>query len=172
MSTNAGNRRFRQGLSLVEAMVAVFIITAGIVGTFGYRYHAMLQARRATAQNTAAQIAELLCESWRGVKGIETYEPTVYFSPSLISKISNDSDIGLVMSGDFALVGIYSVPLNGVDYYAILSWKDLSSELRAINTTVVWNPRATGQYDYGYNYGNLLNDTSNESFKLTTYVPN
>ncbi len=171
MSTNADNRKFRQGLSLVEAMVAVFIITAGIVGTFGYRYHAMLQARRATAQNTAAQIAELLCESWKGLKGTETFEPTVYFSPSLISKVSNDDDTGLVLSGDFALVGIYSVALNGVDYYAILSWKDLSSQLRAINITVVWEPRATGQHDYGYNYGNQLNNTSNESFKLTTYVP-
>lgn len=172
MSTNAVNRRFRQGLSLVEAMVAVFIITVGILGTFGYRYHAMLQVRRATAQNTAAQIAELLCESWRGVKGIETYEPTVYFSPSLISKVSNDSDIGLVLSGDFTLVGIYSVSLNGVDYHAILSRKDLSSELRAINTTVVWQPRGAGQYDYDDNYSYLLNNTSNESFKLTTYVPN
>jgi len=91
MSTNADNRKFRQGLSLVEAMVAIFVITAGIVGTFGYSCRAMLQTRKATEQNTAAQIAELLCESWKGLKGTETFEPTVYFSPSLINKVSNVS---------------------------------------------------------------------------------
>ena len=157
MVTKTNNRRCRTGMSLVELMVSIVILLAAIIGTSNLRYYAALDAQKAAARIAAARIALMLCESWRGVQGAETYDPAAHFGSSM--EVS-DSD-GPDKPGDFTLLGSYQVVLDGVNYYATLSWKDITSGLRALNIVVSWAQRDRGD--------SSLDDTD-QTFKLTTYT--
>ena len=105
----------------------------------------------------AARIGLMLCESWRGVKGIETYDPTAHLGSVLTITESTGPD----KPEDFTLLGSYTVTLDGANYYTTLSWKDVSTGLRALNIVVAWVQRDQGQ--------SSIND-ADKSFKLTTYA--
>lgn len=167
---------FTAGLTLVEVMAAVAILAIAALGTSAFRYHAALAARTADLQTTAARTALLLCESWRGASDPNTFDPTQ------LATSDDDSDSALAIEAitiykgvtmlayegvavpvDFTPLGIYSITIDGVNYHAALSWKDILLGLRALNVIVAWDPRGSGSDIYGL---------SNKSFKLTTYVAN
>ena len=145
--------------TLVEIMAAILILSIALFGASGYRYYAALDARKATKQMTAARVCLLLCESWRGVKGSETYDPTA----NLGSDLTITTGTGLAKPDDFTLLGSYIVVANGVDCYVTMSWKDIGTGLRALNVIVAW-PQ-TNQV------ANSVVDTD-KSFELTTYTSN
>lgn len=133
--------RCRRGVSLISAMVAVVILLIALVGTSSFRYYAALDGRRAGTQTTAARVALTLCESWRGLKGDQTYDPVTQLSSDL--KITASSS-GPDNPGDFTLLGKYKVMLDyieSVDYNVTLSWKDVQAGLRALNVIVTWASR-------------------------------
>ena len=61
------------GITLIEVMVTIVVISIAVVGAAGYRYHSALNARRANVQITAARIALLMLESWKGQGGYSGY---------------------------------------------------------------------------------------------------
>lgn len=138
--------RSQRGTSLVGALVAAAVISIAIIGTSSLRYHASLDARKANTQTTAARIALMLCESWRGINGDLTYDPTTHLGADLtITQIVDD---GPSKPEDFTLLGMYTVALDYVDsvnYYMTLSWKDVQPGLRALNVVVAWAQRDRGQ---------------------------
>lgn len=150
-------QRFK-GALLLEVMIAILLLSVAVLGAAGYRYYATLDARKSNLQVAAARTALLLCESWRGVEGTETYDPVAYFG----SELTITYDYGPVAPGGFTTLGSYAVTLDGVNYYLTLSWKDVSAGLRALNVVVSWQQRPSGEYD-GYWY-------ADKSFKLTTYT--
>ena len=157
MSTEQMRRT--SGVTLIEVMLAILILSIAVFGASGYRYHATLDARKADMHSTAARIGLLLCESWRGVKGTETYDPTAYFASELtITTITVPYEFEYT---GFTLLGGYAVVLNGANYYAILSWKDVYTGLRALNVVVAWSPREQVSIAGAY-----------KLFELTTYTPN
>ena len=157
MALKINKSSFRRGLSLVDAMVALAILSVGVVAATNYRYYAALDARKATMHTAAAKIGQMLCESWRGVEGAETYDPTTYLGSNLEITTSTGPD----KPEDFTLLGSYAVQLNGVDYYVTMSWKDIYSGLRALNVVVAW----VQQEQVGSNFADV-----DKSFKLTTYM--
>ena len=72
-----------RGVSLVDVMVALAILSVGVIAATNYRYYAALDARKATMHTAASRIGQMLCESWEGVEGAETYYPTIYLSSNL-----------------------------------------------------------------------------------------
>ena len=150
--------RYRRGFSLIDIMISVFVLLVAFIGTSNFRYYSALDSQKATAKITAARIGLTLCESWRGIKGIETYDPTAHFGSTLTITQSAD---GPDKPEDFTLLGNYTVTLNGANYYITLSWKDVSIGLRALNIIVAWAQRPQGQSSF--------ND-ADKSFKLTTYA--
>lgn len=160
--------RSEAGLTLIEVMAAVAILAIAALGTSAFRYHAALGARTADLQTTAARTALLLCESWRGASDPNTFDPTQLAtedanSDSALTIETIDISEGVVVPSDFTPLGIYSITTDGVNYYAVLSWKDISPGLRALNVIVAWDPRGSGSDIY---------ELPNKSFKLTTYVAN
>lgn len=159
------NRKFlRSGLTLVEIMLATAVLVIAVLGASAFRYHAALDARRADLQATAARAALLLCESWRGSSDPNTFDPTLLAitdpnSPLAIETVSE----GPAGPTDFTLLGTYRITLDGVNYYAVLSWKDVYTGLRALNVIVAWDQRGSGASGFG---------DVNKLFKLTTYVAN
>lgn len=147
------------GFTLIEVMVATVILLVVVLGNSGYRYYAALDARKAAMRNNAAGIALLLCENWRGVQGTNTYDPTAYFTSDLsITAITLPSE--LVYEG-FTPLGAYKVVSNGVNYYPVLLWKDVSTGFRALNIVVYWSQ--SGQATTGI-------ADADKPFKLTAYT--
>ncbi len=149
--------RCRRGFSLVSVMIAMVIVLVALIGTSNFRYYSTLDAQKAAAKITASRIGLMLCENWRGIGGVETYDPAT----SLGSALTITTSTGPAEPADFTLLGSYTITVNGAKYYITLSWKDVSSGLRALNIIVAWAQRNQGV--------SSLND-ADKSFKLTTYA--
>ena len=126
----------RSGATLVEIMYAIAIMLIAMLGASGYRYYSSLNARWAGEQITQARVAQLLCASWAGVEGAETYDPTDHLESDLeITNLSPPDDL----PPGFNLLGRYKITLEDNDYNAVLAWNDVSSDLRALRAKVVWD---------------------------------
>jgi len=149
------------GFTLIEVMLAILILTVAVIGTSGYRYYAALDARRAAMRSASARIGLLLCESWRGTSDPNTFDPT---DPNgFASELTITNSAGPAEPNGFTPLGSYTVVSDGATYYATMSWKDVSTGLRALNVVVAWAQREQGTAS--------LND-ADKLFKLTTYTPN
>lgn len=159
MSRKTQKTRYRSGISLSETMHAIAILSITLIGVSGYRYCSTLDMRKADAYTASARIGYLLSESWRGMQGIDTYDPVAHLGAGMAITASEGPDA----PGDYTVLGSYKIVLNDITFYATLSWKDISSDLRALNTLLVWAQRTHEQ--------NGLDD-SDKTFELTTYVLN
>jgi len=154
--------RCRRGVSLVGTLVAVTILLIALIGTSTFRYAAALDGRKADAHTGAARVALTLGESWRGLKGDVTLDPTQFSDGNITTSSWNGHD----KPDDFTLLGNYKVVLetedpDSVNYYATMSWKDIQPGLRALNVNVAWAQR-----------GLEADGTENvdKSFGLTVYT--
>ena len=135
----------RRGVTLVGTLVAVVILMIALIGTSTFRYTAALDGRRADAQTTAARVALLLCESWRGLNGDATLDPIQLASGDF--GVSASSWKGHVTPAGFTLLGNYEIVMDrgdpdGLTYYATLSWNDVQPGLRALNINIDWAQRS------------------------------
>jgi len=160
-----GQIKHSKGFSLIEVMVAILILSIAVIGTSGYRYYTALDARKADMQATAARVALMLCESWRGVKGDENYDPASHFGSELQITTIDDSDVTYVAPSGFTVLGYYQILLNNFPCHMTMSWQDVASGLRALNIIVTW-PQQTF---YNQSYVSS-DDISEKSFRLTTYI--
>ncbi|MHC4626809.1 MAG: hypothetical protein ACYTDV_07485 [Planctomycetota bacterium] len=140
----------------MESLVAVIILLIALIGTTTFRYGAALGARQAGARTAAARVALVLCESWRGLNGDETYDPTQLAGGDF--QITESSWSGHVTPSDFTSLGNYEVVLDssdpdGTKYYATLSWKDVQSGLRALHVNIAWAQRSERAEDVDKSYG-------------------
>ena len=159
MSQKANKAWYRSGISLVETMNAVAILSITLIGVSGYRYCSMLDTRKADAYIASARIGYLLSESWKGMQGYEAYDPVARLGAGMTITASDGPDA----PGGYTVLGSYETVLNDITFYATLSWKDLSSNLRALNIILVWAQRTHEQTEL---------DDADKSFELTTYVLN
>ena len=152
--------RFK-GISLIEVMAAILVLSVVVIGTSGFRYHAALGNQKVIGQLTAARVGLLLSESWRGVKGDETFSPIDYLGSELA--IANASAVTTDVPIDFTELGYYEIDIDGSQYLVTLSWNDISSGLRVLNVVVTWNHRncPTGTTDI---------EQPTKSIKFTTYA--
>ena len=148
-----------RGFSLINILIALVVLVVAILGTSNFRYYCVLDAQKAAARTTAARVGLMLCESWRGLGGDETYDPAAHLGSAL--KITTGTS-GPAKPADFTLLGNYTVTLNGSYYYTTLSWKDVSTGLRALNTVVAWAQRSQGV--------STSFSSADKTFKLTTYA--
>jgi len=150
---------FRRGISLIEAMNAIVILAIAVMGASAYKYSATLDARKAETYITSARIGHLLCESWCGLQGTETYDPAAHLGSGLAITKSD----GPAAPQGFTTLGTFELLLNDVVYHINLSWKDVSTNLRALNVVLVWPQRGQGQNEI---------EQADKSFELTTYILN
>jgi len=149
----------KKGLALIDAMAATVIISIIVVGTAGFSYFATTDSRTAAMKISAARVGLLLVETWRGLDGSEFYDPV----SSLGSAITIENSVGPAKPEDFTTLGSYKLVLDGVNYYATLSWKDVSADLRALNIAVVRSDSTLEDADF---------DSMENYFDMTTYADN
>ena len=75
-----GRRARSQGLTLIEVVVSILLVTIIVMAAMAARYLTVKQAVRADAYNTAGRLALLLLEGWRSTQPA-LYDPTVAGSP-------------------------------------------------------------------------------------------
>jgi len=149
--------------TLVEVMLTISILAVSVIGTSGYRYYAALDGRKAEMQATAARVALLLCETWRGVRGDEDFDPVEAFGSELDIRSLGKSYPDLLESG-FApyLLGHYSVSVNNADYRLIMVSRNVEPGLKALNVRIWWDPR--------HQTSTIFNYFKPKSFRLTTFT--
>ena len=162
MVSRTCNIRHNRGFSLIDAMVAVVILLIAVIGTSVFRYNAVLDGRRFNSQSTGARLALMLSESWQGINGDLTFNPTALSTSELT--IEENAESLIAKPSDFTLLGSYTVTLNdvhGINYHAILSWKDVQPGLRALNVVIAWAQRSAEKDG---------EENVDKSFRLTVYT--
>ena len=153
---------------MIEVLLAIVIIAIAVIGASGYRYYSALDARKASTRSTAARIALLLSENWRGLGYDRTddFNPIMHLSSPDYGMVVGLSDVDLEYDGDFDRhLGQYKILANNTQFWAALAWKQEEADLKALNTVVKWEARKG-------NKGELGNIVINRTFKLTTFVSN
>ncbi len=133
----------KKGISIIEVMVCVSVLTIAVIGSSGYRYFAIMDIRRSDNEIAAGRIALQLCESWKGVGGVSSFNPL------------NDPNIGLNIEASsstyapekpaaFTLLtngGYYKVVSDDRTFYATMSYlttTSASGNLETLNVIVNW----------------------------------
>ena len=69
--------KFAAGVSLIDAMAAMLILSVMAVGAMGYQYYAAIHAKIARAQMVATRTAQLLLEDWKSTGGKSEYDTSI-----------------------------------------------------------------------------------------------
>jgi Tfp pilus assembly protein PilV len=141
-----GWRTNRNGFSLLDVVIASVVLIIAILGTASYRYYSSIDQRKAAMQTSAVRAAQLLYESWRGVQGAATYNPTAYTWADMTISVGS----GPTIPSGFTSLGSYAISTNDFNYTASLSWQNVSSGLRAVNVTIAWPTSGSGTPDNSY----------------------
>jgi hypothetical protein len=151
--------RAKIAFTVMETIIASIILVIAIIGTAAYRYQAAMSVHKTDLYTTGVRTTLLLCEGWAGADGNSVFNPVTTFSPQL--NIST-STTGTAVPTGYTKLGYYKVIVDGVSYFATLSWKNLSTGgVRSLHVIVKWD-----LCDRGIN----TLATANQSYHLTTYV--
>ena len=137
------------GITLVEAIVAMVVLTIASLGALSYQYHAAVQARVGSSQVTATRTSQLLLEDWKSTGGSSQYDPSTL-------------ELGFEQQNDFD----YFITINRLPMYINLAHRDVEYDdsagitLREISVTTRWRK--------DYREGQIVAD--DPSLVLTTYV--
>jgi prepilin-type N-terminal cleavage/methylation domain-containing protein len=143
-------RYHSRGVTLIELVVVLLILTIVSVGAVNYQYFGTRMAHRADAEITAARTARLLLDNWKKKGGDENFDP-------------QDLDMGFTQP---AKETYYLVTVNQLPMTVMLDWKDIQVDadagvgLRELEITIQW------RLDY---QDGEVGDTD-PSYVMTTYV--
>lgn len=143
--------KYRNGISLIETMIAMAIVAVAVIGALGFQYHAARHTSMAQAEITATRTAQLLLEDWKSTGGATGYDPTT---------------LGLGFASASQYQAHYSITIDGLPMYITLANQDIASDsatgitLREISVTINWRR----DHQPG------LRITSDPLFTMTTYV--
>ena len=130
-----------QGFTLIEVMISILIIMVLTTGAMGYQYHSTRDVKISEVQATAARLAMLLLEAWKGQQGETTFDPTDVFGSEMDVQTSMiGPDVPHNSAGaPLTTLGSYEVVVGGVHYYIALSYEDPSAlEPMLLNATIGW----------------------------------
>jgi hypothetical protein len=120
--------KFAAAATLIEATVAMAVLTFAILGAMSYEFHATKDARTARAQIAATRTAQLLLEDWKSTGGSEEYSPRFLdlgFSSALNIPPDFDYDQSLGSSLNEA---VYVITINDIPVMVMLLWKDIAND--------------------------------------------
>ena len=138
------------GVTLIEAMVAMAILAIAALGALSYQYHSAEHSRIAKYEMIATRTGQLLLEDWKSNGGSLSYEPD---SLGLGFHESDES-------------GFYEIEVDGLPMYVRLMHRDLETDatagvtLREITVITRWRP----------DFSEDDPDETHPHLVLTTYV--
>jgi prepilin-type N-terminal cleavage/methylation domain-containing protein len=118
-----------RGFSLIEAMIAIAVVSIAALGSLAYQYLGAKQLKIARAEFAATRIGQMVIEDWKSAGAVSNYDPAV-----LGSGFIND-----------AVSGGYVVAVDGITFYiaaplvsSVVDTKPFAGTLRQIIVTVRW----------------------------------
>ena len=132
--------RQRRGFTLTEVMISILIVMVLVTGAMGYQYNSTRDVKISEVQASAARIAMLLLEGWKGRQGDTAFDPADVFSDKMTIQTASGPDVPDNAAGvPLTTLGSYEVVLRSVYYYVTLSYEASSaSEPMLLNATVAW----------------------------------
>jgi hypothetical protein len=129
--TFAGRARFASAATLIEATVAMAVLTIAMLGAMSYEFYASKDAQTARAQTAATKTAQLLLEDWKSTGGSQEYNPTFLdlgFSSALKipADFTYDSSLGSPLND-----AVYAITINDIPMLVMLIWADLAYDTMA-----------------------------------------
>ena len=106
------------GLSLVETVIAMLIISVAAIGGLSHQYYAVRHLKIGQVLTGATRTGQLVLEDWQRNGGDIDYDPTI---------------LGIGFSGG---AGNYAIDVDGVLMSVILSRSTVSGSLQQITVTV------------------------------------
>jgi hypothetical protein len=88
------NKKHTTGLTLIEVMVAVFIIAVAVIGAMGFRFYCVTDAKKADVQINAVRIGSMLLENWKANIGDTHYNPYTQFATFSQLAITPNAEVG------------------------------------------------------------------------------
>lgn len=128
-SATASNKAIKQlqGVTLIEAVVAIAVLAIAALGALSYQYHAARHSRIAKAQITATRTAQLLLEDWKSTGGANGYNPALlelgFSSPTPIPDEFSHSEV----PGSALNDSVYTITVDGVAMTVMLKHHDLDN---------------------------------------------
>lgn len=145
---NGKRNHRRQGFSMTEILVSILVVMILATGALGYQYSSARNVVLSEVHASAARLALLFLESWKGQQADLSFDPTDEFSSDLtIQTSAYGPDVPDNSEGDpLTELGTYEVVIDNMYYYVTLSY-DEASELvpMVLNTTIAWH----GDYTQG-----------------------
>ncbi|MGD0595999.1 MAG: prepilin-type N-terminal cleavage/methylation domain-containing protein [Sedimentisphaerales bacterium] len=146
----------RDGLTIVEVMASVAIITIVALGTLSFQYYSVKNSRTSEAQVTATRLGQLLLEDWKSTGGDPTYD-------------ANALGLGFVASTPPA-TGSYNITLDNQTFYIQMAQQLVpiannpdpvaGVTLQELSVTVSWRK----------DFGNGTVSDSDPTLTFTTFV--
>ena len=156
-----------KGLSLVDGVLAILLLAILVLGTSSFRYHSVNNLQKADFQDSASRTAELLCQSWKGVIGIESFDPMALLGTAVnIVEAEGISDTDPLWPAGFTLVETFKITMNSAPYYVALGYRDIQTGLRALTIIVSWAQRVPS----GGEWQTVTFNETDKLYRLTTYV--
>ena len=131
----------RQGFTLTEVMISILIVMVLATGAMGYQYNSSRDVKISEVQSSAARIAMLLLEGWKGQQGDTAFDPVAAFGDEMTIQTTTlgpdapDNSFGVPLTP----LDSYEVVLRAVYYFVTLSYEEQSaSEPMLLNATVAW----------------------------------
>lgn len=158
----------RNGFSLIDGVLGILLLAIVILGTASFRYYSMQNLQKAEFQVSASRVAEMLCQSWKGVGGIEAFDPITSLNtlPS-IEQVETFDEADAGWPAGFTKLESFKIVKDSIPYYATLAYQDIQPDLRALTVMVAWaqSAPATGGQAQGITFGE-----TDKIYRLTTYV--
>jgi hypothetical protein len=165
-------KRDCKGFSFVDTLLGIVLVGIVVIGILSFRYQSVLNLHKAQYQESAAYVAELLCQSWKGVNGNESFDPLDLFDTMLnIEQKNGMNETDTAWPTGFVLLKTYVVMIDSIPYYAALGYRDIQPGLRGLTVMVAWTQRGltSGREDGGrWVLDNF--DQTDKIYRLTTYV--
>jgi hypothetical protein len=141
--------KFAAAATLIEATVAMAVLTIAILGAMSYEFHANKDAQIARAQIAATRTAQLLLEDWKSTGGSDEYNPT-FLDLGFSSALNIPSDFDYDQSlGSPLNDAVYAITINDVPMLVMLVWADIAydttAEIKLRQLAAIVECRATSE---------------------------
>ena len=155
------------GVTLIEIMIATVVIVIAVVGAAGFRYYSTIDAIKADEQITAARLAWTLLEGWKAAGAAPDYDQRAAFGSGLTLSSAGWRPVLPDGFTPLASGNCYKIPVSGIDYHAMLSYKDVTGRPRMLNICVAWRDQRLPQLTS--TSGETATASNYRSVSLTTY---
>lgn len=137
----ATRKKASYGMTLIEVMVTMIVIIIGVMGAMGFRYYCVLDAKKADVLITAARIATLLLDDWKGTGGSAYVPNTSLPLTSGLTVTASATGPAAAFPSSILNNTSYHVVCNVnagsiIDYYVTLS--SAATLPRTLNVSIGW----------------------------------